>query len=233
MSAHPASQRGGLWSAMASAIADYLLEPVDEVAETEPIELEPYPVLAVVSAARGSGATSVARLLAAELGWRHDGSALVIGTPPRRYGPPARAAVRLATAIGTAAEARPIGRICVAARPEQDSHAPLVNAARYLAPVVIDVPPDGSAAALAGIADRTVVVAGGGNEPALVDAVAMVLGGGAIKVANRVADVSAWHQRVDLVLPDARLAARAGLAGARALGPLGAGISRLADLVER
>lgn len=216
---------------MAAAVSDYLLEPVEEAAEIEPIELEPYPVLAVVSAARGSGATSVARLLAAELGWRHDGGALVVGAPPRRYAPPARAAVRLAAALATATDARPIGRICVAAA-EHDSHPQLVNAARYLAPVLIDVPPDGSAAALAAIADRTVVVAGGAHEPALLDAVAMVLSGAAIKVANRVADRSTWEERVDLVLPDARLAARAAMAGTRALGPLGAGIDRLADLVD-
>ena len=228
MSAHPASQRPGLIAALTARVSEYLLDPIEETAETQPVELEPFPVLAVVSAAHGSGATSVARMLAAELACRHDGAALVASELPRRAAPPVRAAIRLATAIGPAASTRPVGRICISDGP-LDS---LVAAGRYLAPIVIDVPPDGSAAGVAAVADRTLVVAGGEHEPALLDAVALVLGADAIKVANRVLVADRWEARADLILPEARIAARAAAVGSRAHGPLGAAMSTLADLVE-
>ena len=107
--------------------------------------------------------------------------------------------------------------------------AEIVNAARYLAPVVLDVPPDGSAAGIASIADRIAVVAGATDEPALLAAVATVLGGDPIKIVNRITDPEPWSRRADLALPDSRIAARAAALGTRPLGPLGAAISELAD----
>jgi hypothetical protein len=216
---------------MAAQLAAYVLQPAEDTIEVEPVELEPFPVIAVVSAAPKSGATTVARLLAAELAAREDGVAVVTsGTePPRRGGPPARAALRLATALRASADVRPIGRLCVAAGFD---HEALVNAARYLAPVVLDVPPDGSAASVARIADAVAVVAAGSSEPALPAAVALVLGGEPVKVANRVVDPAGWEGRADVLIPDSRIAARAAPLGTRPLGPLGAAIADLADALE-
>lgn len=231
MSAHPASQRRGLFASMAAQVAAYLLEPVQETIEAEPVELEPYPVIAVVSAAPKSGATTVARLLGAELAARGDGVAVVTSAAAasRRGGPPARAALRLATALRANADVRPVGRLCVTSASDLGA---LVKAARYLAPVVLDLPPDGSAARAARIADSVAVVAAGSGEPALAAAVALVLGGEPVKVANRTADPAGWTGRADVLIPDARIAATAAPLGTRPMGPLGAAIAELADALE-
>jgi hypothetical protein len=235
VSAHSASHRRGWLSALVAQVSDYVLEDVDEAVDSEPAELAPYPVVAVVSAAPRSGATSVARMLAAELATRCDGAAIVASaSAPRRTAPPLRAAIRLATALAGVAEARPLGRLCVVsagAAASGDGHN-IVAAARYLAPVVLDLPPDGSAAGIASVADRVAVVAGASGEPALLDAVAAVIGGGPVKVVNRATDASDWHQRADIVLPDSRLAARAAAIGTRPLGALGTAIAQLADALE-
>jgi Mrp family chromosome partitioning ATPase len=216
---------------MAAQLAGYVLEPVEETVEVEPVELQPCPVIAVVSAAPRSGATTVARLLAAELAARGDGVAVVTstGAPSRRGGPPARAAVRLATALRASADVRAVGRLCIARPTDHDA---LVNAARYLAPVVLDLPPDGSAAGAVHIADAVAVVAAGSGEPALAAAVALVLGGEPVKVANRIVDPGGWQGRADVLIPDSRIAARAAPLGTRPLGPLGAAIAELADALE-
>jgi hypothetical protein len=231
MSAHPASQRRGLFAAMAAQVAAYVLEPIEETVDPEPVELEPYPVIAVVSAAPGSGASTIARLLGAELAARAEGAAVVTCAPsgPRRAGPPTRAAARLATALRPAADARPTGRLCVAAGGDIDV---LVKTARYLAPVVLDVAPDGSAAGAARLADRVAVVASASSEPALAAAVALVLGTQPITIANRVIEPGAWEGRADIFVPDSRIAARAAPMGTRPLGPLGSAISALADALE-
>jgi len=110
--------------------------------------------------------------------------------------------------------------------------AGIVNAARYLAPVVLDLPADGSAAGIATAADHVAVVAPATAEPPLVDAVAAVIGGHPLKVVNRLGDPATWASRVDIQLPDARIAARAAAMGVRPLGPLGAAIAELADALE-
>ena len=108
----------------------------------------------------------------------------------------------------------------------------LVAGVRYLAPVVLDLPADGSAAGAARACDRVVVVASPAQEPPLADAVAYVLGGEPIKVLNRAGDPGPWQGRADVVIPDARIAARAAVVGARPLGALGAAIAELADRLE-
>jgi hypothetical protein len=186
-------------------------------------------VIAVVSAAPKSGATTIARLLAAELASRADGAAVVTCSGPMRGGPPVRAAARLATALRTAVDIRPAGRICLA---DPDDPETLVKAARYLAPVVLDVPPDGSAAAVAHLADRVAIVAPAAGEPALAGAVRLILGGDPVTVANRIAEAGAWEGRADALIPDSRIAARAAQLGTRPLGPLGAAIADLANALE-
>jgi hypothetical protein len=237
VSAHPASERGGvgahprgLLSSMAAQLAAYVLEPVEETVDPEPVELVPYPVIAVVSAAAKSGATTVARLLAAELGLRAEGAAVVTSARATgRGGPPIRAAARLATALRATADVRPVGRLCLAAAAHPEA---LAEAARYLAPVVLDLPPDGSAAGIARVADRVAIVASASGEPALTAAVALVLGGEPIRVANRITERAAWEGRADIFIPESRLAARAALMGTRAVGPMGAAIADLAAALE-
>jgi hypothetical protein len=141
-----------------------------------------------------------------------------------------RAATRLATALHAAGRMRPAGRLCLA---QAADPAALVKAARYLAPVVFDLAPDGSAASAARIADRVVVVAAAASEPALAAAVGLVLGGGVTTAVNWVVERGGWEDRADIFIPESRIAARAAVLGTRALGPMGAAIADLADGVER
>jgi hypothetical protein len=213
-------------------LSDYVFEDVEETVEPEPARLEPYPAVAVVSAAPRSGATTVARLLAAELSAR-DGAAVVTSpTPVRRHAPPSRAAIRLATALSGVGHVQPLGRICVARSASASELSSTMAAARYLGPAVLDLPPDGSAAGAASLADRIVVVAGATDEPALLDAVATIVGGDPVKLVNRVSQPGDWASRADVLLPDSRIAARAAALGTRALGGLGDGIASLAEALR-
>ncbi|HEX4733120.1 MAG TPA: hypothetical protein VH247_01800 [Thermoleophilaceae bacterium] len=246
MSAHSASHRRGWLSALVAQVSDYVFEEVGETVE-QPKELVAHPVVAVVAAAPRAGASTVGRLLAAELATRADGAAIVVAAgPSRRAAPPSRAAIRLATAMAGLADAQPVGRLCIArvpagsesaARSESaadgaSARAGIVNAARYLAPVVLDLPADGSAAGIRRVADRIAIVGAGSGEPALLSAVAAVIGGHPVKVVTRVGDPADWQQRADILLPDSRIAARAASLGTRALGSVGSGIAALADALE-
>ena len=280
MSAHSASHRRGWLSALVAQLSAYVFEEIEETVEAEPVKLEPYPVVAVVSAAPRSGATTIARLLAAELAARADGAAVVTATRPvRRTAPPSRAAIRLSAALAGAASVQPLGRLCLASPPNADvasaphsnpgspphadvasaphpnraspllakpaspphanpaaaadpATAGLVTAARYLAPVVLDLPPDGSAAGVSAIADRVAVISSAAGDAALLDAVASVVGADPVKVANRVGDPATWTSRADLLVPDSRIAARAAAMGTRPLGSLGSAVAALADALE-
>jgi len=94
---------------------------------------------------------------------------------------------------------------------------------------VLDLPADGSAAGVAAIAERVAVVAAATSEPALLDAVAAVIGGDPLKVVNRLTDPAAWTERADTSLPECRIAVRAAAMGTRPLGPLGSAVAELAD----
>src|SRR5438270_12014147 len=94
--------------------------------------------------------------------------------------------MRLATALTGACVVRPTGRVCFAS----DGFEVVANAARYLAPVVLDVPPDGSGAAAAALADRVVIVGSAAGERALLDAVVVIIGRDALRVVNRVGDAA-------------------------------------------
>jgi hypothetical protein len=135
------------------------------------------------------------------------------------------------------ADAQPVGRLCIASagdasRSAGDASArrgDLATAARYLAPVVLDLPADGSAAGVDRIADRVAIVAAASGEPALLDAVAAVIGGDPLKVVTRIGEPGNWQRRADILVPDSRIAARAAALGTRALGSTGSGIAALAD----
>jgi hypothetical protein len=235
VSAHPGIRRSGLFAAAAAQISGFLLEPVEPVAAIEPVELEPYPVVAVVSAGPRSGATTVARAVGAELAARADGAAVVscVEAPRRAPAPPLRAAARVATALRGVGDGRirPVGRLCLV---PGAAPAELASAGRYLAPVVLDVPPDGSALRAAAAADRVVVVASAAHEPALLEALARMLAAErqAIRVVTRVVEPAEWQDRADVLLPESRVAARAAHSGARPLGRLGHAVSELVDALE-
>jgi hypothetical protein len=254
-------------------VSDWVFEEVAETVEPRPAQLEPQPVVAVVAAAPRAGASTVARLLAAEMAGRRSGAAVVVAsTAPRRHAPPSRAAIRVATALAGVGAVHPVGRLCVVATGAGDASgapsgaagaadprgapngaaraadasgadpkavgaridrmAAMTDPARYLAPVIVDLPADGSAAGIAAVVDRVVVVGAASAEPALLDAVAGVVGGDAIMVANRIVDPGDWAERADFVLPDSRVGVRAAALGTRAIGSLGAGIHSLADALE-
>lgn len=231
MSAHSASHRRGWVSALVAQVADFVFEEVEETVEQQPVELEPHPVIAVVSAAPRSGATTVARLLAAQLAIRAEGSAVVVTSAGGRRSrvPPARAASRLATALAGVGCVHTCGRLALLAA----DPATAVAAGRYLAPVVLDVAADGSAATLGALADRIAVVAPATAEPALLDAVATLPGRDALKVVNRAREEAGrWTGRADVLIPDSRMGARAAAVGTRAPGPLGAAVAEVADALE-
>jgi hypothetical protein len=247
VSAHSASQRGGWLSALVSQVTDFVFEDVEQTIE-QPAELVRHRVVAVVAAAPRSGATTVARLLAAELAARADAAAVVVAAASaRRAAPPSRAAIRLATAMAGVAQGQPVGRLCVVRTAGASASAAgasasaagasaerrsISEAARYLAPVVLDLSADGSAAGIAALADRVVVVSSAAGEPALLDAVAGIIGGDPLKVVTRVAEPGDWPERADVLLTDSRLAARAAALGTRAVGATRAQVAALADALE-
>jgi hypothetical protein len=241
MSAHSASHRGGWLSALVAQVSDWVLEDVEETLEPAATELKPQAVVAVVAAAPRSGVSAIARLLAAEMAGRAEGAAVVIASAaPRRGAPPSRAAIRVATALAGVGAVQPAGRLCVVAAGEHADRdggriariAAVANAARYLAPVVLDLAADGSGAGIAAVADRVVVVGAASAEPALLDAVAGVVGGDPVKVANRVVHPGHWADRADLVVPESRIGVRAAALGTRAVGSLGSAVASLADRLE-
>jgi hypothetical protein len=161
------------------------------------------------------------------------GRLCVVGAPDAAHAADApRAAGAARAPVADTANADPARTDPPAARARIDRIGELAQAARYLAPVVVDLPADGSAAGIADVADRVVVVGAGSGEPALLDAVVAVIGADALKIANRVVDAAGWGDRADFVLPDSRLAARAAALGTRALGSLGSTVAALADALE-
>ncbi len=215
---------------------DPALVPVDRApplpAAAPPQAVALRPVIAVFGLARRCGGTVVSRALAAELAGRDQAGVAAVASPAAVGGIPLAtpAAGRLAGALQDlpGASTTAVGRLCLVEG--ADEHA-LADTARYFAPLVIDagsVEVDGAAA---GIADRVVLVAGPGVEPALArvaaDCVRRV-GPEPLVVRNRA-------DRVDdagLRLPDSRMGAQLALGGRQARGELGRAISALADLCE-
>jgi hypothetical protein len=226
-----------------AALADFLVEPASGAAAGDAAAAFASmgalrPVVVVVALAPRCGTTSVARALAAELALRDDGGAAIasaaeiagggipLGTP---------AAGRLGRAVERAlpCRVRAIGRVCLTAA--GPSPAPLVEATRDLAPIVLDVGDPADAAVAASLADAVVLVAGPAVEPALAAVVSQSLsrvGPEPVVVLNRDREADErWNGRCTLRLPDARMGAQLALAGREARGELGRAVARLADLV--
>jgi hypothetical protein len=246
--------RGLLGSAVSSAGA-WLIEPIDgaepaaETAVREPTV--PRVVIAVFGLARGSGATVVARALAAELARRDASGTAAVACEARQSGIPLAtgAASRLAGALEDVpgATTRAIGRVCLVGGAD---HRALAESSRYLAPLVLDTGSASVAGAPASVADRSVLVATPAVEPALARAAAACLervGALSVVVLNRArsgGDSSTDDGReVDgdagpdappgvLPLPESRLGAQLALGGREARGELGRAIGALADWCE-
>lgn len=238
-SAGAGRSRGLLAAALARA-ESWLLEPAPPLEAAKPTAAASRPVVVVAGVARGCGASTVARALAAELALRDPCRAAVVAGPRAHaalpFGTPAAARLARAVAERAGVEARPSGRLCVA---DSANPALLEHAVRGLAPLVFDAEPGGGAGAAASLAARTVAVATPAVEPALAALVAASLarvGPEPLIALNRApgeaAPAPAWDGRADALLPESRAGARMALAGRGAGGALGAAIAELADRCE-
>jgi hypothetical protein len=196
------------------------------------------PVVAVAGLAPRCGTTTVARALAAELALRDEGGAAIVsaeavaggGIP---LGTPAAGRLGRAVQRSLPAQTRAVGRICLTAAGPNE--AMFVDAARDLAPLILDVADAARTSVAASLVDAVVLVAGPGTEPALATVLAESLcrvGPEPVVVLNRDRDADErWDGRCALRLPDARMGAQLALAGREARGELGRCVAQLADLV--
>lgn len=226
-----------------SAVADFLVEPIDPPGPAaEPGDRGwtglARPAVAVAGLAARCGTTTVARALAAELALRDPGGAAIVsaeaiaggGIP---LGTPAAGRLGRAVQRSLRSQTRAVGRICLAAAGPDD--ASLIEVARDLAPLVLDVTDSRQAAVAASLVDAVVLVGAPSVEPAL----AAVLGGSLgrlgpepLIVLNRDrGDGGPWEGRCALRLPEARMGGQLALAGREARGELGRAVAKLADLV--
>lgn len=230
-------------SGLLSAVADFLVEPLESAAPSgAEAELDwtrvARPVVAVAGLAPRCGTTTIARALAAELALRDDGGAAIVsaevvsggGIP---LGTPAAGRLGRAVQRSLPSQTRAVGRICLtAAGPDP---ATLVDAARDLAPLVLDVGDPAHTSVAASLVDAVVLVGAPGTEPSLAAVLAESLcrvGPEPVVVLNRDRDADErWEGRCTLRLPDARMGAQLALAGREARGELGKSVARLADLV--
>jgi hypothetical protein len=195
--------------------------------------LAPRPAVAVFSLGRGSGATVVARALAAELARRDPVGAAVVGCALPRGGIPlaSPAAGRLARALIDlpGARTRVAGRLCLVEAP---GAAGLVEAARQLAPVVLDGGGEELGGMSAAVTDRTVLVTAAAVEPSLAAVAAGCLaraGPAPVLVLNRVRAGHEWRGPPAIELPESRMGAQLALGGREPRGELGRAVARLAD----
>jgi hypothetical protein len=236
VSAHPAYRRGLLAAALARAEA-WLLEPAEPLDEpTGQAPLRRRAVVAVFGLARGCGATTVARGLAAELAARDvEGAAAVASGVPAAGIPLASAAAgRLARKLRElpGARARALGRLCLVEAPD---HLALVDTAPWHAPLVIDAGSNSIVDGPGSLADHVVVVAAPRIEPALASVAAGCLAAAVpepLVVLNRAVADDRWAGRGALELPDSRVGAQLALSGREPRGQLGRAIAALADHCE-
>jgi hypothetical protein len=227
---------GGLLAAAIARAEAWLLDPPAPGVPAPPPAPPPRPVVAVRGLARGCGASTVARALAATLA-RDDpaGAAILVGGPagagPRIAAP---AALRLARSLSDygCESVRASGRVCLVSDGEL---APAVPAAQSC-PVVIDVAHASPPAEGLGAADLAVLVASPAVESALAVAVEASLAGAGHRVevvTNRVdlREPPSSHLGGDppLVIGESRLAAQLALACREARGPFAGPIAELAD----
>jgi hypothetical protein len=191
------------------------------------------PVVVVVGVTAGCGVTTVAWGLAAALSARDPAGTAVVTGVPRRTSLASAGARRLARALRplVAGDVGAAGRVCVVAS-EDPLH--VAEAARGLAPVVLDAGLAADAGAAVSLGDHVVLVAPGRVEPALPAVVARSLSrfGPAPVCAVSRADPEPWSERDVIVLPDSRFAARRARKGAVVRGALGEALEELAARCE-
>jgi hypothetical protein len=239
-----------LAAALAAAGA-WLLEPAEPAEPArQPVVSAPAgtrPVVAVFGLARGCGATTVARALAAELASRDPQGAAAVHCEARAAGIPlaTQAASRLARQLAEVpgAETRAVGRLCLVGGAE---HSALADTARYVAPLVLDAGATSLGGVPAALADEVVVVGSPATEPALATVAADCLArvghepivvlnrfrgpaGGALEEAD---PPDSWSGRAAHILPDSRMGAQLALGGREPRGELGRAIAALANRCE-
>jgi hypothetical protein len=190
-------------------------------------------VVAVFGLGERCGVTTVARALGAELAARDPGGACAVSSSSRAPAVPlgSAAAGRLARSLGTVpgAWAQPCGRLCLV---DCGDLARLADAARYMAPLVLDAGRTAVGGVPAAIADHVVLVAAPRIEPTLASVASATLarvGPDPLVVLNRATHPGPFDGRVDLVLPDSRMGAQFALAGREPRGELGRAMARLVD----
>lgn len=255
--------RQGLLAAAAAQIGNFLLEPAEgpraepaepvgargaavaanrgsaPVAQRESARVPlsppgPRPVVAVFGLARRCGATVVARALAAELAARDPEAVAAVASERRAGGIPLAtlAAGRLAATLADVpgATTTAVGRLCLV---EGAERLALAEAARALAPLVIDAGTTEVEGEPATVADRVLLVSAPGIEPALAAAAAACVqrfAGEAVIVLNRAASNAEPPGGAGIVLPASRMGAQLALGGRQARGELGRAIGALADI---
>jgi hypothetical protein len=229
---HP--RRTGLLAAVLARAEAWLLEPPSAGGAPQAPTPPPRPVVVVRGLARGCGASSIARALAASLA-RGDpcGVAVVVGGPPgggpRIAAPPAVRMARTLAATGCEAT-RASGRVCLVA-----DEGPLALAVeRADAPVVVDVAHTSPPAEGLGHADVVVLVGSPAVEESLIDAVeaSLASAGHMVEiVVNRVApdDLPRSAAPGRLLVGESRLAAQLALTCREPRGPFATPIAELAE----
>jgi hypothetical protein len=228
--------------AVLSTAVDWLIEPAAPERQAPPPASEVVveslverPCVAVVGLRPRVGATVVARALAAELATRDPSGAAAVtsaggpgGGVPLGLPGAARLARTLAPVSG--GTARACGRVCLVPVAEP---VRLADAARYLAPLVLDVGDPQEAPAAAATAGAVVLVGGPRVEPALAALVAESLarvGPEPVIACNPSReDGERWSALGAIDLSDSRVGARLALAGREPRGELGRAIQALAD----
>jgi hypothetical protein len=227
-------------SGLLDSVAGFLVEPLEPAAERndQGWTATARPAIAVAGLAPRCGTTTIARALGAELALRDPEGASIVsaeaiaggGIP---LGTPAAGRLGRAVQRSLPSQTRAVGRICLTA--VGHDHARLVDAARDLAPLVLDVADPGQTAVAASLVDAVVVVGAPTVEPSLAAVLADSLsrvGPEPVVVLNRDRDCEErWEGRCALRLPEARMGGQLALAGREARGELGRSVAKLADLL--
>ena len=235
MSARPEFGDRGLLAATLARAEAWLLEPeTDSLAEAEP----------PASAARGRGLRAGGGLRGHDRrpGARHGvrGARPVRGLrglrPLALLGPAAGIGRRVAPGADDRSDRGSLGagfgRLCLV---DCGDTGRLADAARYLAPLVLDAGRDAVGGTAAALADHVVLAASSRVEPALARVARTSLariGPEPLVVLNRASRPGPFDGVADLLLPDARMGAQLAHAGRDPRGELGRAIAELADRCE-
>jgi hypothetical protein len=217
---------------LTAAVADWLIEPAEATESESVAPVEQRPVVAVIGLSPGCGATTVARALGTDLAGADPAGACLVnsagpaGAVPLGLPAAARLSRRIAPVLGVRAQA--CGRLCLV---EAADPAVLADAARYVAPLVVDVHERSEAAAAARLADLVVLVGSPDTEPALAAVLADSLdryGPRPLVVLNRAGrDGGRWVGRGALEIPESRLGAQLATCGRDPRGALARAVSEL------